>query len=129
MGHGCTLSRTRWACLHGLYGGKEAPEAFLKPELALRIRRVVQAIPRGKVLGYARVAILAGIPGGARQVGRAMSTLSGLPWWRVLRSDLTLAEAVAVKQARHLRAEGVQVKGRQVSASARATLAEVLERL
>lgn len=101
----------------------------MEPELALRIRRVVRAIPRGKVLAYSQVALLAGIPGGARRVGKALSASRGLPWWRVLRADLTLAKEVALQQAKHLVKEGVPVKGRKVPASAKASLAEVTKTL
>ena len=77
--------------------------------------RVVRAIPRGAVLSYARVAVLAGIPGRARLVGRLLRSSSlRLPWWRVVRADRTLAEPVAELQRRRLRAEGVAVKGARV---------------
>jgi methylated-DNA-protein-cysteine methyltransferase-like protein len=94
-----------------------------------RIKAVVNAVPRGKVFSYSRVALLAGMPGGARRVGRALSGMKGVPWWRVLRADLTMAKEVASKQARHLRAEGVLVKGLRVAKDAMATLTEVEERL
>ncbi|MFY0524492.1 hypothetical protein ACN28I_15415 [Archangium gephyra] len=34
-----------------------------------------------------------------------------MPWWRVIRSDGMLAPAVAVEQARRLKAEGVRLEG------------------
>ena len=72
--------------------------------------RVVRAIPRGQVLSYSQVAVLAGVPGRARLVGKVMSRIGpGVPWWRVLRADRSLAEEVAVEQARRLRREGIQV--------------------
>ncbi|WP_232293434.1 MGMT family protein [Stigmatella aurantiaca] len=74
------------------------------------VRRAVRAIPRGEVRSYAQVALYAGKPGAARGVGRELKTLKGVPWWRVIRSDRTLAPAVAHEQARRLAAEGVQVK-------------------
>lgn len=75
------------------------------------VARVVRAIPRGRVLSYSRVAVLAGLPGRARLVGKVMGRIgSTLPWWRVLRADRTLAEEVRVEQARRLRAEGVRVE-------------------
>jgi methylated-DNA-protein-cysteine methyltransferase-like protein len=74
------------------------------------VARVVRAIPRGRVLSYSRVAVLAGLPGRARLVGKVMGRIgAGVPWWRVLRADRTLAEEVAVEQARRLRREGVSV--------------------
>jgi methylated-DNA-protein-cysteine methyltransferase related protein len=74
------------------------------------VRRAVRAIPRGEVRSYAQVALYAGKPGAARGVGRELKTLEGVPWWRVIRSDGTLAPAVAHEQARRLKAEGVPVK-------------------
>jgi len=50
--------------------------------------RVVRRVPRGRVVTYGRVALLAGRPGAARQVGFALSALRGakhrVPWQRVL---------------------------------------------
>jgi methylated-DNA-protein-cysteine methyltransferase related protein len=79
-----------------------------------RVAAVVRAIPRGKTLSYSGVANLAGRPGGARAVTRALQATKGLPWWRVIRSDKTLAYEVADEQARRLRAEGVKIVGRRV---------------
>ena len=78
--------------------------------------RVVRAIPRGAVLSYSRVAVLAGAPGRARLVGRLLRGTTGkLPWWRVVRADRTLAEPVAAVQRQRLRAEGVVVRGTRVA--------------
>ncbi|MEO8431525.1 MAG: MGMT family protein [Acidobacteriota bacterium] len=51
------------------------------------IYAVVARIPRGRVASYGQVAILAGLPGRARQVGYALHALrekSGVPWHRVV---------------------------------------------
>jgi methylated-DNA-protein-cysteine methyltransferase-like protein len=71
------------------------------------IETVVRSIPPGHTLSYAKVALLAGKPGAARAVAQALGRCIDIPWWRVVRSDGTLAEAVAARQAAHLRAEGV----------------------
>jgi methylated-DNA-protein-cysteine methyltransferase-like protein len=51
---------------------------------------VVARIPRGRVATYGQVAMLAGKPRAARQVGYALSALRGtrhaIPWQRVLGS-------------------------------------------
>jgi methylated-DNA-protein-cysteine methyltransferase-like protein len=51
---------------------------------------VVARIPRGRVTTYGQVAMLAGKPRAARQVGYALSALRGtrhrIPWQRVLGS-------------------------------------------
>ncbi|WP_426753742.1 MGMT family protein [Myxococcus sp. Y35] len=87
------------------------------PPFSKAVWQAVRAIPRGQVRSYAQVALYAGRPGAARGVGREMATLPHqpdvpLPWWRVIRSDGTLAPQVAHEQARRLRAEGVEVAQR-----------------
>ena len=78
--------------------------------------QVVRAIPRGKVLSYSRVAVLAGLPGRARLMGKLLRNTDGkLPWWRVVRADRTLAEPVAAQQKRRLLAEGVQLRGTRIA--------------
>ena len=50
------------------------------------IYAVVAAIPPGRVATYSQVALLAGLPGRARMVGYAMSSLTdpAIPWHRVI---------------------------------------------
>jgi methylated-DNA-protein-cysteine methyltransferase related protein len=50
-----------------------------------RVLEIVRAIPRGKVLTYGQVAMLAGAPRGARQVGRILYNRGRTaPWQRVI---------------------------------------------
>jgi methylated-DNA-protein-cysteine methyltransferase-like protein len=70
------------------------------------VARVVRRIPRGTTLGYGEVALRAGKPRAARLAARALHRLEGIPWWRVARSDGTLAPLVAFEQEQLLRAEG-----------------------
>lgn len=86
-----------------------------------RIWNTVLAIPPGKVSSYGRIADLAGLPGRARLVGRALGYAPKeleVPWYRVLRASGQLAfepaSANALKQARLLHAEGVQVRNNRV---------------
>lgn len=72
------------------------------------VRAAVRAIPRGQTASYAQVALRAGRPGAARAVARALRLIEGVPWWRVVRSDGTLAPAVAAEQQRRLAREGVR---------------------
>lgn len=74
----------------------------------------MHAIPRGQTLSYGMVAALAGRPGGARAVVRALRAIHGAPWWRVIRADSSLAVEVAAEQAELLEREGVRVVGRKV---------------
>jgi len=86
------------------------------------VAMAVRCIPAGKVLGYGHVATLLGRPRAARQVGYALAALDeggvardGLPvpWWRVTRSDGTVAMQGDVDrgptQIAALIDEGVQV--------------------
>ena len=56
------------------------------------IWETVSGIRRGRVMSYGQVARVAGFPRHARMVSKAMSrSLEPLPWYRVIRSDRTLA--------------------------------------
>ena len=88
----------------------------------LAVSRVVKGIPRGATASYGQVAMLAGRPGGARAVVRALNALSDVPWWRVIRSDGSLAELVRAEQSRRLAREGVRVEGGRVPAKARMSI-------
>ena len=77
------------------------------------IWRVVSNISSGRVMGYGEVARAAGYPRHARMVSKAMSrSTEPLPWYRVVRSDRTLAFEVGSyaykKQRCLLEKEGVQ---------------------
>lgn len=87
------------------------------------IYRVVARLPRGRVTTYGAVAILAGRPRGARQVGYALAALRGtrhrIPWQRVLgaRPRRTAAVSIldpmgAAVQRALLEREGVAFDGR-----------------
>ena len=77
---------------------------------ARAVRRIVRGIPRGRVLSYGEVALRAGRPRGARAVVRALHQLDDVPWWRVVRSDGTLAPQVAREQGQLLAAEGHEAR-------------------
>ena len=56
------------------------------------IWKIVSNIASGRVMGYGEVARAAGYPRHARMVSKAMSRSSEpLPWYRVVRSDRTIA--------------------------------------
>lgn len=86
------------------------------------VARAVKSIPRGKTASYAQVALLAGKPGAARAVVRALWEAKGIPWWRVIRSDGTVAPPVAAEQTKHLAREGVRLDGRRVPREVRMRL-------
>lgn len=91
-----------------------------------QIWQTVQQVPFGKVASYGQIADLAGLPGRARLVGKALSHKGEtplLPWHRVVRSDGSLAfrigSAQALTQHQLLCAEGVLFSGHKVPAQYR----------
>ena len=85
--------------------------------------RVVDRIPRGRVTTYGQVALLAGTPRAARQVGYALAALRGarhrVPWQRVLGARPRGLAAISILdpmgsavQRALLEQEGVQVDDR-----------------
>ena len=70
-----------------------------------KVARIVARIPRGTTLSYGEVALRAGKPGAPRAVLSALRSLD-VPWWRVARSDGTLAPQVASEQEALLKQEG-----------------------
>lgn len=76
------------------------------------VYRLVQRIPRGKVLTYGGLAKALRLPGGARTAGRAMAATpsgKGIPWHRVIgdRGKILIRGPHALLQKRLLESEGV----------------------
>jgi methylated-DNA-protein-cysteine methyltransferase related protein len=85
------------------------------------IRRMIAAIPRGRVSSYGEVADRVGLPRRARLVARVLRETpdeAALPWFRVLRADGRIAFPPGSRgfreQARRLGAEGVPVRNGRV---------------
>lgn len=82
-------------------------------DLRRRIYAIVSRIPPGRVSTYGRVAVLAGVPGAARQVGYAMAALhssTAVPWHRVLNAQGEVSQRAngdTLSQRMLLEAEGV----------------------
>ena len=79
-----------------------------------QIFAVIHRIPHGKITSYGEIAKLAGYPGYARHVGKALGNLpdnSTLPWHRVLNSQgqISLKGADLERQRGKLRQEGIEV--------------------
>ncbi|HNY64841.1 MAG TPA: MGMT family protein [Deltaproteobacteria bacterium] len=74
----------------------------------------VRAIPRGRVATYGQIAVMAGIPGHARQVGYALHTLiegTDVPWHRIInaRGRISLhPQFGGLLQRKLLEAEGIE---------------------
>lgn len=80
---------------------------------------VVARIPAGRVATYGDVARIAGIPGGARQAGRAMRFCPpelALPWHRVIAAGgrIALTGEHGREQRRRLESENVPFAGAKV---------------
>ena len=76
--------------------------------------RIVSSIASGSVMSYGEVARAAGRPRYARMVSKAMGrSAEPLPWYRVVRSDRTIAFGVGSesynKQQALLEKEGVKI--------------------
>ncbi|WP_058962376.1 MGMT family protein [Type-E symbiont of Plautia stali] len=79
-----------------------------------RVWQIIAAIPRGKVTTYGDIALLAGSPRAARQVGGVLRRLpegSKLPWFRVIsrHGRISLQGDDLFRQRDALEAEGIEV--------------------
>jgi len=92
-----------------------------EPGLFERVYAVVRRIPRGRVATYGQVALLVGVPRGARAVGWALSGIgersADVPWHRVVGSGGRISldgRHSGLVQRRRLRQEGVRFRGGKV---------------
>ena len=82
-------------------------------DLYKRFYAVIRRIPEGFVATYGQVAILAGLPGRARQVGYALNALhdEAIPWQRVINAQGMISKRAdpifETIQRQLLEAEGV----------------------
>ena len=79
-----------------------------------KVYRLVQRIPRGRVLTYGALAKALRLPGGARTAGRAMASTpsgKGIPWHRVVgeRGKILIRGPYAMLQKKLLESEGVKL--------------------
>lgn len=91
-----------------------------------QIYTVIYQIPSGRITTYGQVARMAGYPGYARQVGKALSQLpagSKLPWYRVVNSRgmISLSGSDFDRQRQELINDGIPV-----SATGRISLKQYL---
>ena len=85
----------------------------------IRIWHAVEQIPPGRVATYGDIARVAGIPRGARQVGRALRDCPqhlDLPWHRVLGAGgrIALPGDHGAEQRSRLQSEGIPFAGTRV---------------
>lgn len=81
------------------------------------VLEIVKKVPYGTVVSYGQVALYAGVPRAARQVGWILNQSEGnteIPWWRVINN----AGRITIKGAKYndaelqrklLKSEGVEV--------------------
>lgn len=85
-----------------------------------KIWAAVRKIPRGEVATYGQIALLAGLPGAARQVGYALHALPAdadhVPWQRVVNAKGEVSPraypGAELEQRALLEAEGVRFDAR-----------------
>lgn len=104
------------------HGTQEAQNHALSP--MAKIWHIVAMIPSGKVSSYGKVADLAGLPGRARYVSKALRSAPeylSLPWHRVLNSQGKISfdtHSVSFQeQMELLRLEGIRVNCGKVNLS------------
>jgi len=78
------------------------------------VYKLVQQIPRGRVITYGTLAKVLHLRGGARTAGRALAATPsgrGIPWHRVVgdRGKLLIPEPHASLQRKLLESEGVKI--------------------
>lgn len=85
-------------------------------DFSKRVIMIIKSIPEGKVLSYGRVALLAGSPYAARQVGWLLNSSTekySLPWQRVVNSKgkVSIKDTVSfIIQKELLMKEGIVFK-------------------
>lgn len=88
-----------------------------------KVYKLVQRIPRGRVVTYGQLAQMLHLPGGARTAGYAIAGCpsgQGIPWHRVVGAGgkLLPREPYGSKQRRLLESEGTQFSGMAVDLAA-----------
>ena len=85
-------------------------------DFSKRVIKIIKSVPPGKVLSYGRVALLAGSPYAARQVGWLLNSSTdayNLPWHRIVNSKgkISIKDTIGfIEQKRLLQDEGVIFK-------------------
>ena len=114
---GTRAERRRAASTLGARGlvSADSKAGIGRPRRNQRVYSVVRQIPRGRVATYGQIARLAGLPGGARQVGYALHQLpedESVPWQRVVnaRGEVSARALAGMEQIQRqlLEAEGLE---------------------
>lgn len=81
-----------------------------------RVIDIIRLIPHGKVVSYGQIALYAGLPRAAREVGWILkASKDDMPWWRVLNNSGRISiegnwEADKTLQSKLLSAEDIVVR-------------------
>lgn len=92
----------------------------MQTKFTKNVIKIIQRIPKGRVLTYGRISALAGNPRGARQVSRILHSCTkkySLPWHRVLNRNGKIAiknPSGAEMQKELLEKEGIVVESYSV---------------
>ena len=84
-----------------------------------RVIAIVRTVPHGKVVSYGQVALYAGLPRAAREVGWILNGTEGkidLPWWRVINRNGVLTIKGTVFSTRDTQKKLLEAEGVEVSA-------------
>ena len=109
------------------FGGGAPILVPMPTESTMMIVEFIRSIPSGRVASYGAIAELSGSPGGAlgaRQVARILHSMSrsqGLPWWRVVKKDGSIA--LRDEDGRCLQRELLEAEGVELDASGRVEMA------
>ena len=99
--------------------GKRSQVRISKEVREAEFRRVIRAIPKGKVASYGQIAAAVGYPGRSRAVARFLkiSPTGSLPWQRVVGAggEIKLRMEAGAEQRFRLEMEGVKFSGRKVN--------------
>ena len=86
-------------------------------EFKEKVIEIVKSIPYGAVASYGQVAVMAGVPRAARQVGTILNKFDGeieIPWWRVVNNNgrITIKGSTYTPydQKSMLESEGLEIK-------------------
>jgi methylated-DNA-protein-cysteine methyltransferase-like protein len=81
-----------------------------------RVLTIICAIPKGNVMSYGQVALYAGLPRAAREVGWILNQHGGdIPWWRVINNSGRITIRGAGSADRELQRKLLQTEGVAVS--------------
>jgi methylated-DNA-protein-cysteine methyltransferase-like protein len=84
-----------------------------------KVIEIIRLVPHGKVVSYGQVAVYAGVPRAAREVGWILNGTEGqhidLPWWRVVNNKGYLSIRGASSNDKSLQKKLLEAEGIEIS--------------